>query len=75
LGDKINLTLIGWGGHWGKNLALVFYKLGVLRTICDSSKEILLNNVSKYPEITTTFSSSDFLASPDINAVMIVTPE
>ena len=73
MGDKINLALIGVG-HWGKNLARVFYELGILKTICDSSKEILLNNVAKYPGITTTSSSSDILASPDINAVAIATP-
>ena len=73
MGDKINLALIG-AGHWGKNLARVFHELGILKTICDSSKEILLNNAAKYPEITTTSSFSEVLASPDINAIAIAAP-
>ena len=73
MGDKINLGLIG-AGHWGKKLARVFHELGILEIICDSSKEILLNNAAKYPEITTTSSSTEVLASSDINAVIIATP-
>jgi len=73
LEDKINLALIG-AGHWGKNLARVFHELGILKTICESSEEILLNNAAKYPGITTTSSSAEVLASPDINAVAIATP-
>ena len=33
MGNKINLALIG-AGHWGKNLARLFYELGILRTQC-----------------------------------------
>jgi UDP-2-acetamido-3-amino-2,3-dideoxy-glucuronate N-acetyltransferase len=73
LGDKINLALIG-AGHWGKNLARVFNELGILKTICDSSEEILLKKAAKYPEITTTSSFAEVLASPDINAIAIATP-
>ncbi len=73
MGDKINLALIG-AGYWGKNLARVFNDLGILKTICESSEEILLKNAKKYPEITTTSSFTDVLASPDINAILIATP-
>jgi UDP-2-acetamido-3-amino-2,3-dideoxy-glucuronate N-acetyltransferase len=73
LGDEINLALIG-AGHWGKNLARVFHELGILKIICESSEEILLNNATKYPEVTTTSSSTEVLASPHINAVAIATP-
>jgi UDP-2-acetamido-3-amino-2,3-dideoxy-glucuronate N-acetyltransferase len=73
LGDKINLALIG-AGHWGKNLARVFNELGILRTICDSSKKILLKTAVKYPEIATTSSFAEVLESPDINAIAIATP-
>jgi UDP-2-acetamido-3-amino-2,3-dideoxy-glucuronate N-acetyltransferase len=73
LGNKINLALIG-AGHWGKNLARVFNELGILKSICDSSEEILLKNAKTYPEITTTSSFHDVLASPDINAIAIAAP-
>ena len=73
MGNKINLALIG-AGPWGKNLARVFNELGILKSICDSSEEILLKNAETYPEITTTSSLSDVLASPDINAIAIAAP-
>ena len=73
MGDKINLALIG-AGHWGKNLARVFNELGILKTICDSSKEILLKKASKYPKIATTSAFAEVLASPDINAIAIAAP-
>ncbi|MDC1123357.1 Gfo/Idh/MocA family oxidoreductase [Nitrospinaceae bacterium] len=71
--DIINVALIG-AGHWGKNLARVFYELGVLKTICDSSEETLKRKSTKYPGITTTSSYADILTSPDIHAVVIATP-
>jgi UDP-2-acetamido-3-amino-2,3-dideoxy-glucuronate N-acetyltransferase len=73
LRDKINLALIG-AGHWGKNLARVFHELGILKTICESSEEILLKKGAKYPEITTTSSFAEVLDSPDINVIAIATP-
>ena len=73
MGDKINLALIG-AGHWGKNLARVFFELGILKTICDSSENILKIKSAKYPEIATTASFADILDSSDINVVAIATP-
>jgi UDP-2-acetamido-3-amino-2,3-dideoxy-glucuronate N-acetyltransferase len=73
LRDKIKLALIG-AGQWGKNLARVFHDLGILKTICDSSEEILLKKAAKYPEITTTSSFAEVLESPDINTIAIATP-
>ena len=73
MGVKINLALIG-AGHWGKNLARIFYQLGVLKTICDPSEEILSKKTQKYPEVKTTVSFSDALACSDINALAVATP-
>ncbi|MBC8284412.1 MAG: Gfo/Idh/MocA family oxidoreductase [Nitrospinae bacterium] len=73
MGDKINLALIG-AGHWGKNLARVFHELGILKIICDSSEEVLSKKATKYPEITTTTSFDEVLASPDINTIAIAAP-
>ncbi|MBT4556348.1 MAG: Gfo/Idh/MocA family oxidoreductase [Nitrospina sp.] len=73
MGDKINLALIG-AGHWGKNLARVFFELGILKIICDSSEDVLKRKSAKYPEIATTSSFANTLASTDINAIAIATP-
>ena len=73
MGDKINLALIG-AGHWGKNLARVFFEFGILKSICDSSEDILKIKSAKYPQIATTASFADTLDSSDINAVAIATP-
>ncbi len=71
--SKINLALAG-AGYWGKNLARVFYELGVLKYICDPSEETLTIESEKYPEIKTTDSFSEIIASPEINAVAIAAP-
>ena len=71
--DKINLALIG-AGFWGKNLARIFSRLGVLKVICDTTEEIIKKNSKKYPSVRTTMSFSDVLNSPEINAVAIATP-
>ena len=73
MGEKINLALIG-AGNWGKNLARVFFELGILKTICDTSEDILNKISKKYPEIHTTSSFADILDSPDINIIAIATP-
>ena len=48
--DKIKLALIG-AGFWGGNLARVFHQLGTLKTICDSSEDILSTKAGEYPDI------------------------
>ncbi len=70
---KINLALVG-AGYWGKNLARVFHELGVLKCICDPSEENLTIESEKYPEIKTTVSFSEIIASPEINVVAIAAP-
>ena len=71
--SKINLALVG-AGYWGKNLARVFHELGVLKHICDPSEETLKIESEKYPEIKTTVSFSEIIASSKINAVAIAAP-
>jgi predicted dehydrogenase len=73
LDSKISLALVG-AGYWGKNLARVFYELGVLKWICDPSAETLQRKLEKYPEIKTTVSFADIKSSPEINAVAIAAP-
>ena len=71
--SKINLALVG-AGSWGKNLVRVFHELGVLKYICDPSKETLNKKSEKYPEIKTTVSFEDIISSPEINVVAIAAP-
>ncbi|MBT5631579.1 MAG: Gfo/Idh/MocA family oxidoreductase [Nitrospina sp.] len=73
MGEKINLALIG-AGHWGKHLARVFFELGILKIICDSSEDILKIQSAKYPEIETSLSFDDTLSATHINAIAIATP-
>ena len=71
--SKINLALVG-AGYWGENLARVFNELGVLKYICDPSKEILKKKSDKYPEVKTTVAFEDIISSQNINAVAIAAP-
>lgn len=48
--------------------------MGVLRIICDSSKEVDLWKNENFPEVATTISFANTLALPDIDAVAIATP-
>jgi len=73
LESKINLALVG-AGYWGKNLARVFHEIGVLKYICDPSEETLKIESKKYPEIKTTVSFSEIIASQKINVVAIAAP-
>jgi len=70
---SINIGLIG-GGYWGKNLIREFNKSGVLHTICDSDKEVLLKHKNDYPEINVTENWSDIITNDVINAVCISLP-
>jgi UDP-2-acetamido-3-amino-2,3-dideoxy-glucuronate N-acetyltransferase len=72
LGEKIDLALIG-AGYWGKNLARIFFELGILKAICDSSDDTLKRESLKYPDVTTTASFTDILTAPNINAIAIAT--
>ena len=71
--SKISLALVG-AGYWGKNLARVYHELGVLKYICDPSVETLKRKSEKYPEVKTTVSFSEIIASPEINAIAIAAP-
>jgi len=70
---KVNIAVIGAGG-WGKNLVRNFSELGVLKTVCDASKELLKTRKSKYPRISFTNSYKDVLKDPEIQGVVIATP-
>jgi len=71
--NKTKIGLIG-AGYWGKNLVRVFNQLGVLKTVCDSDKEILKERKEQYPKIKITDDFSAILNDKEIKGVVISTP-
>jgi UDP-2-acetamido-3-amino-2,3-dideoxy-glucuronate N-acetyltransferase len=67
------IAVVG-GGYWGKNLIRNFHELGALRSICDSSPELLDHYGKLYKDVTLTPSFSVVLADADIAGVVIATP-
>lgn len=68
-----NIAVVG-GGYWGKNLVRVFYQLGALKLVCDTSKDILRETKEEYPGIEITQDFSKVLGNKKIEAVVIATP-
>ncbi len=67
-----HVAVIGTG-YWGKNLVRTFANLGVLRTVCDSSRECLARlQVDSGVQRTTQF--EEVLMDPEVGAVAIATP-
>lgn len=69
----MKLGLIG-AGYWGKNLVRDFYKLGVLKIVCDMDINLLQYHKEKYPNINTTTNWNDILEDNDISAVCVSLP-
>jgi UDP-2-acetamido-3-amino-2,3-dideoxy-glucuronate N-acetyltransferase len=69
---KQHIAVIGTG-YWGKNLVRTFANLGVLRTVCDASRECIARlQVDSAVRRTTLF--EEVLRDPEVNAVAIATP-
>ena len=68
-----NIAIVG-GGYWGKNLIRVFHQLGVLKTVCDISKEALRKAKKEYSNIEITQDFSKILENEKIKAVVVATP-
>jgi len=68
-----NIACIG-AGYWGKNLIRNFHALGVLRTICDGSSEVLESFAKQYSDVNGCTHVSEVLADKDVIAVSIATP-
>ena len=67
------LGLIG-AGYWGKNLVRDFYKLNILKTVCDKDINILNNHKLNYSDIIITTQWKDILNDHEITAVCISLP-
>lgn len=61
-------------GYWGKNLVRNFSQLGVLGLICDSNENSLQAQSALYPQVQTTDSFDQVIASTDIQGVVLATP-
>jgi UDP-2-acetamido-3-amino-2,3-dideoxy-glucuronate N-acetyltransferase len=70
--DK-NIAVVGCG-YWGKNLVRNFAELGALRTICDSSIEVLSQFDILNTDINRETSFEAVLADKTINGVVISSP-
>lgn len=68
----INVACVGLGA-WGKNLVRNVSALGVLRAICDTSRDTLESCARTYG-VPAFDSYEDLLAAPDLDAVVIATP-
>src|SRR5690348_15114132 len=70
---NVRICLCGCG-HWGKNLARNFARLGHLYAICDSDPARLESIASLYPHVKTYGSLEDVLSDNEVNAVALATP-
>ena len=69
----MKLALIGCG-QWGRNLARVFYELGVLSMIVDPVTSFADDVLQAYPGVRMSAWESSPFEDPDITAVAIATP-
>ena len=66
------IAVIGTG-YWGKNLVRTFANLGVLRTVCDASRECL-DRLQVDSAVRRTTQFEEVLQDPEVSAVAIATP-
>jgi predicted dehydrogenase len=69
------MGVIGYG-YWGPNIVRNFNGVEGAKvvSVCDSNKGVLNKASKAYPGISTTSDVNDVLASPDIDAVAVITP-
>ncbi len=70
---KRDLALVG-AGYWGKNLARCFHGLGVLRTLCDRSRNTLGSYGADYSEVKKCDSFEAVLQDEDVRKVVVAAP-
>jgi len=70
--DK-NIAVVGCG-YWGKNLVRNFAELGALRTICDSSPEVIDRLHTLYPNVNKETRFEAILADKETKGVVISSP-
>lgn len=68
-----NIAVIG-AGYWGQNLVRNYYKLGNLKSVCDSSEMTLRKTKEAFPEIEITTNYDSILNDTEIQGVVISLP-
>lgn len=71
--NNLKIGLAG-AGYWGENLVRVFNQLGVLRVVCDKSREVLERVNQNYPNLETTQNFAELLKNKELQALVIATP-
>jgi predicted dehydrogenase len=71
----INIGVIGYG-YWGPNIVRNFSSIDGTRVIgiCDSDQQAMERARRSYPHAATTRDCNDILASPEVDAVAVITP-
>jgi predicted dehydrogenase len=71
----VRVGVVGYG-HWGPNIVRNLYGIESCRVaaVCDRSPAALRRVSRVYPQVHLTTDFADILASPDIDAVAVVTP-
>ncbi len=71
----LKMGVIGYG-YWGPNIVRNFNGVEGAKvvTVCDSSDSMAKKAGKAYPNISTTCDVNDVIASPDIDAVAVITP-
>lgn len=73
MNETTGVAIIG-SGYWGKNLVRNYYKIGVLKLICDKNEAVLDGFKEQYPDVDVCLALNDVLSRDDINALVIATP-
>ncbi len=68
-----NIAAVGFG-YWGKNLIRNFYRIGALRTICDTAAGRENLALSEYPDLRFCSVYDEVLEDSSIQAVALATP-
>ena len=73
--DSINFGIIGYG-YWGPNVVRNLDQLDGSKVVAvsDKSPAALKRAANAYPHVTVSADTADIIASPDIDAVAVVTP-
>jgi predicted dehydrogenase len=71
----LRVGVIGYG-YWGPNVVRNFHSLGSAKvvSICDQSEASLRRAKQAYPDVHVTTDCSELLASPEIDAIAVITP-
>ncbi len=71
--DRPGVALLGFG-HWGRNLARNFARLGALRVVSDPDPRALEAARTAYPDASLTADWEKLIADPAVEACAIATP-